>query len=361
MLEKGKISPRQFSILVTFFTVGGSILFVPTLTFYAKQDAWIAYLLGAGIGLLFVLLNNTLGSIFPNMTIAEYSEVILGKWLGKIVSLLYFIYFFIICVHFLRQMGNFLTTHILNETPIVTIHIIFFIVVIMGVRLGLETLARGSEIFLPWITLLFFVFIVSLVPQMKFNHLQPLLENKLLYTVYLSIDSPYTQLVTFLMIFPYVNQIKKAEKSFYFGTLSGFIILFLILIVSILVLGADHSARQIYPSYSLAKKINVGNFIQRIEAVIMIIWLVTLYYKVTIIFYAATLCLGQILKLKDHRPLTFPLGMVIVVYSIVSYPNIISYSEFANTTLGPLTITFGLILPLLLLVIGKYRFSWKHQ
>lgn len=55
MLENGKISIRQFTILVILFTVGGSILIVPSgLASEAKQDGWIAGLLALGIGLLII-------------------------------------------------------------------------------------------------------------------------------------------------------------------------------------------------------------------------------------------------------------------------------------------------------------------
>lgn len=67
----------------------------PAFAAHAKQDAWISAILGVGIGLLLVILYNALGSSFPNMTLAEYSEKVLGKWIGKTVSLLFFSYFFL--------------------------------------------------------------------------------------------------------------------------------------------------------------------------------------------------------------------------------------------------------------------------
>ena len=55
MLEKGKISPHQFTIMVALFIVGGSILYVPSgLIHSAKQDARLANILVVGLGLLLV-------------------------------------------------------------------------------------------------------------------------------------------------------------------------------------------------------------------------------------------------------------------------------------------------------------------
>jgi len=73
MLEKGEISPHQFTIMIASFIIGGSILYVPSGVIHSvQQDAWIASTLVVVLGLLLVFLFNTLGSSFPNMNLAEY-------------------------------------------------------------------------------------------------------------------------------------------------------------------------------------------------------------------------------------------------------------------------------------------------
>ncbi len=94
MLENGKISARQFTVLVILYTIGTSILIAPSmLAGVAKQDGWIASMLGIGAGLLSVFLYSALGNRYSDKTLAEYSEQILGKWLGKAVALLFLSFF----------------------------------------------------------------------------------------------------------------------------------------------------------------------------------------------------------------------------------------------------------------------------
>ncbi|TGV17849.1 spore gernimation protein, partial [Mesorhizobium sp. M00.F.Ca.ET.186.01.1.1] len=57
MLDNYKISPRQFMMLVTLVTIGDSVLVLPVISAdLAKQDAWIAVMIGLVIGLGNVLL-----------------------------------------------------------------------------------------------------------------------------------------------------------------------------------------------------------------------------------------------------------------------------------------------------------------
>lgn len=358
MLEKGKISPHQFTIMVASFIVGGSILYVPSgLIHSAKQDAWLANILVVGLGLLLVFLFNTLGSRFPTMNLAEYSEKIFGKSLGKIISLLYFIYFFLSTANFVRQIGDFVTIQILPDTPILAIHFLFIIIVIMGVRYGLEPFSRAFEIFFPFILLLFIIFIISIFPMFQFQQLQPILGNGMkpvIGTAIKSLGTPYLQLVLFLMVFPAVNQTTRAKKSFLLGTLMGGSVLVLVTLVSILCLGTYFSENQQFVSYVLALKINIGGIWQRIEAVMAFIWFTTTYIKITLYFYASVLCMGQILKLKDFKCLTFPLGFITLILSLIVNKNIVESDQQAEWWTA-FSLPFGLFIPLLLLVVGMVR------
>ncbi|MGM0879101.1 MAG: GerAB/ArcD/ProY family transporter [Bacillota bacterium] len=360
MLENGKIGGRQFTILVFMFTTGSSLLLAPSmLASEAKQDAWLAAIVGVVVGLLLTWLYQTLGKLYSNMTLIEYSEKILGKWIGKAISLLFFTFPFLLAALVLRNIGDFITTQIMPETPIQFIHIMFLIIVMMGTRLGLETLARSGEILFPWSIVLFLLLVIFISPQIELEKIQPILEEGMkpvLRSALPFIEFPFMELVIFLMIFPYVNKPKEAGKAFFTGTWMGGVVLILLTALSILVMDADQTTRNLYPSYSLAKKINIGNFLQRIEAIVAIMWFIAIFFKLTICFYVSTLSLAQILKLKEYRMLVFPLGMILNVLSLVVSPNIVYNITLTFNHWGlPYGFTYGLFLPLLLLGVAAFR------
>ena len=359
MLEKVKISRSQFAVLVMFFTIGNSILILPAeLAKEAKQDAWISALLGIGVGIALVALYSALGNRYSSMTLAEYSEIILGKWLGKVVSILYFAYFFLLAAIVLRSMGDFLTTYELPHTPIVATHILLLLVVIMALRLGLETFSRTTEFFFPWVLILSLMIIFFIAPQIEFKNLQPMIEDGVKPIIRASIPfigNPLLQLVVFLMIFPSINRTPGNKTGFLAGFLIGGILLFLFSLLTIFVLGVDLTARHLYPTYDLAKQINVGNFVQRVEAITSFLWFITIFIKLTICFYASALCLAQTLKLKDYRIVIFPLAMIMLVLSLLVFPNTAYFLNIVSTTWPSVGLMYGLFLPLLLLIISIFK------
>ncbi len=359
MIEKGKIGLHQFTILTFLFTVGSSILILPSgLAFEAKQDAWIASAVGLAAGLLMVLLFNGIAIRFPNKNLVQYTQDTLGKWFGGIVSFLYFCYFFILASLVLRNIGDFVTTQVLPNTPIQFIHILFLIVIIMGIRNGLETFTRTAEIFFPWVLIFFFIMVVLLPPEFEVRHLFPVLGygiKPVLRAAIPVIGTPYMELVVFLMFLPVVSNLQKARKAFLVGVLIGGVVLIIISLLSVLVLGADLTARHIYPSYTLAKKISIGNFLERLEVIMAGIWFITIYFKLAICFYASTMTFAELFKLKDARQLYWPFGMVMIVLSIVAYPDIGYFMDFATKIYASYSFTFAIVFPLLILFVSFIR------
>ena len=359
MLEKGKMNAGEFSIIVFTFTVGTAVISLPALlATIAKQDAWIASALTILPGLLFIFVYIQLIFLYPSMTYVEVNEKILGKWFGKLASVLYLIYVLIITSGGYRAIGDFFTTQVMVDTPIQVIIILFVLTSVIGVRLGLEVICRTALIFFPWIILLLSMLFLFLIPQMKLENIQPILGEGIKPIIsgsYHQLGLPYLQLIILLMVTPFVAEKSEMKKSFYLATIMGGFILTIIVLFSILILGADFTSRQAYPTYILGKKISIGNFLERVEVIVAIIWVFTIYFKVTICYYGLTLGLAQLLGLKNYQILIFPLSFLILPFSIFLLPNVVSINNFNATTLTPYSLTICFILPLLLVVVGKVR------
>jgi spore germination protein KB len=105
----------------------------------------------------------------------------------------------------------------------------------------------------------------------------------------------------------------------------------------------------------LAKKISIGNFLERIEVIVAIIWILTIYFRLTICYYGLSLGLAQVFGLKSYKILLFPLAFLIVTFSIISHPNIEHFTNFTAKAWTPYSLTICFFLPLLLLVVGNMR------
>lgn len=358
-MEKGRISPFQLGILVFMFVISSSTLLIPPLlTSYVKQDAWIVSIITMFTALPFAWLYISLGMRYPSLTLIECTEKILGKWLGKIVSSLFIFYFFIMISGLLRQLGELLAVLVLPDTPIQWIEILFFALVVAATRLGIEVSSRAAEIFFPWVLSFLIFLLIAPLPRVEWKNLQPIFESQLnLLTkgTFIHIGIPFFDLVIFLMVFPYVSNLHKAKKVYFAAMIAGGMVIVVITLMSILVLGANITGQSTYPVYALAQSVNIGNFIQRIEVLVGGIWFITLFFKITICFYAAVLAIAKLFKLNDYKPLTFPIGMIIVSLSLIMFSSMVEFTQFVREIWTASVLPYGLVFPIILLVVDSIK------
>ncbi|CAG7637056.1 Spore germination protein YndE [Paenibacillus solanacearum] len=360
-MERTCISTGQLIILVIMHVVGTTILVIPSILLAeAKQDAWLAALIALVASVPLMLLFLALHSRYPTMTIVEMLGEVFGKRIGNAVSLLclivYPIYLFSLT---LRNIGDFMTSQIMPETPIEVIHIVFMAFVLYAVRLGLEPIARAAELLIPIVILMLFVMFIFVTPQIKHENILPVLENgfKPVFRAAIPFFSfPFMEGLLFLMILPQTNQQAKAGKAYVTGVAIGWAILFILTVLIILVLGTSESTlTNIFPTYDLAKKINVGRFFERVEITVAIAWFITSFFRVCLYLYCTAYGIAQALQLKEYRMLAAPIAILVVVFSLLAVPNP-SYLRVLDVKILPFfNLTFGLIFPLILYVVALFR------
>ena len=359
-MGKQVISARQFTIITLLCSIGTTILIIPSsIAQVVKQDAWIVAIIGVALSFLLVKLYIAVGNTTPSLSLVEANEKILGKFIGKAISIAFTLFTFLSAGELLYFIGNFMQTEVMPETPTVAFIILFMLIIMFATYLGLEVFARSVEILFPVFLLLFVMFVIFISPSIEMKNVQPLFEattGSFIYGVLLFVSTFSFPLVVLLMIFPSTVNVKKAaQKGFYIGTLFGGLILIILITLSILVLGATITTLRTFPSYTLAQRISIGNFLQRIEIIMTFMWITTIYIRSFIYFYATIKGLGHLLNIKDHRPLILPLGMITVALSQIVHPNIVHSEIFNKEIWLPYASIFAIFLPLLLLIVAKMR------
>lgn len=89
--------------------------------------------------------------------------------------------------------------------------------------------------------------------------------------------------------------------------------------------------------------------------IIAIIWFLSIYFKLAIVFYILVASLSDIVKAKDYRPITLPLGMLIVVMTPIMFTSTIQFASFDKEVFFPLTYIVGFLLPLMVYIAVKIK------
>jgi spore germination protein KB len=354
-----KISTYQFFILVFIYVVGSSVLFIPTvLAAAAEQDAWIVALIGGFLGIGVSYLYVKLAETLQDKNMIQIYDLVFGVIIGKFFTLLFCFYCLILASLILRGIGDFLVTQIMPETPMEVIIGLFVFIIISAYKYGIEVFSRSLEIFFPWILFLLFFGVVLILPDINYLQILPIFDNgikPILKGTFSYLGFPYLECVLLLMIVPYWSNFQKAQKSWMLGTMAGSIVLFIPVILSIMVLGAEVTSNQTYVTYVLAKKMGIPKVIERMEVIIAIFWIFTIFYKLLLCFFCLNKSFGKVFSLSDDRILAFPLGIVLICTSIIIGDDIVGLNHFSSYIWPFFSIQTGLILPVIILLMVKVK------
>lgn len=358
MLEEGKITSSQLMLLVITLILASAILLLPSFTAKgALQDSWISGLIAMLAGILTATIILSLAKRFPEQTLVEYSISILGKPLGKLVGLLYLIFFVHLTAILLREISTTVITTILPRTPIQVTIAISTIAMAYMIRKGLEVIARVNIIIMP-ISLFFVVMIILMAtPEMKFDNLTPILERGVM-PIFLGAITPvgwFGEVVSLAFLLPFVNKLPRVKKHFYLGILFSGLVFTLVIIGTISVFGPNITKNTSFPTLALAREVNLANFLERIESILIATWIIWNFIKTGLFFYISVLILSQWLKLDNYRPVVFPMGIIIALIAETFFKNSIQLTDFLAKVYVFYAGFFEFLIPGLLIIVALLR------
>jgi len=355
-MDNIRITSHQLIAITATFVCGASTLIISSsATSLAKQDAWISVIVAMMVGLIVIWINTYLGGLYPDKTYVEIIQLLLGKWLGGFVAANFILMCFIGAPEFIWYVGDFFTINYFSNTSPYIINILFSISVVIALLYGIEVIARASEVFYYVIVVMYILSMLFVAPNMEINNIFPVLEGGVIPVLKGSLpllSFTVFPIILLNMIYPVnVRDIKDAKKSIFKGFLVGMLIIFVSVLMCNLVMGSTITADSRYPVFLLTKEIDVGIILARLEALIVVVWLLTIFNNTVFYFYAGILGLAQLLKLKDHKKIVLPLGLIMIILSDFIYEDVMYEIKWDTEVWIPYIASFGLVLPVLLLIV----------
>ncbi|NRQ53443.1 endospore germination permease [Brevibacillus sp. HD1.4A] len=357
MLEKGKISAFQMAVLMYPTIVATALLTVPSITAaYADNDLWLSPIWASLIGFVTVLVVDALHRRYPQKTIIQYSEHILGKLLGKAFGAFLMLLYVLLTALVVRIYAEFLVGSFLTQTPIVVVISTMLLLCAFAVRGGVEVIARAATAFSPFFVLPLLLLIVLLFTDFQLDRIFPIMVDGVGPSLKGALipQGWFTEYMLLAFLLPFLTDREKGRK---WGVLSVFAVMLTLLISNLIVLflfGTD-VATMLYPLMAAARYVSFADFFENLESLVMAIWIMGAFIKISVFYYATALGSAQLLNLSDYRPIVLPLGFLITLFSFWSIPSLMETSKFDVAVfpfLGPLVLT---LLPLLLLLLSFVR------
>ncbi|WP_432663856.1 endospore germination permease [Wukongibacter baidiensis] len=355
-MSREVISDKQAISLVIIFIAGTNAIMLTATS--AKKDIWIAIIIAILLSMVMAFVFGRLHYLFPNKDWLEISEICFGRFLGKIINIVIVLFLFESTAQILRNTTQFTVEVSYFKTPRVIVDIVIIIICIWIVKAGIEVMGRWSEFFILPFTIAPLIVMILLINRMNINNILPILENGLspvIHGAFEAVMFPFTQSIAFLMLIPSFSEKKSAFKVFTVGFLIGGGLLLLLVLPTILILGINESSELFYPTYAAVSRLEIADFIQRLEIIVGALFMLGAFIKVSIFLIATCKGVSKILKFIDYRFIVTPIGLLIVNLVYFEFDNIMEYFIFGTGVWYYYVIPFQLGIPIILWITAEIK------
>jgi spore germination protein KB len=359
-MKRMEIDGQQLFVIIYLFELGSAILL--DVGKNAEQSAWLAMLIGMVSGLLLFLVYYKLYIYYPTQLLTTYVRSIFGKYIGWMIGLLYVVYFIYITSRILRDFGGLLIITAYNKTPLAAMVILMVIVVMYVAAKGIEVIARTGQIYfvIVILTFLFVIFLEITAGIIHFKNLLPVLGKgwrPVLTTAFpTTFTVPFGEMIAFTMILPFVKKSVPVKKVSLTAIAVSGTYLALSAALNASILGADVFKRATFPVLSALSLVNMQEFLQHLDSLIVLVMIILGFFKIIIFFYAALIGTADLFNVQQPKKLTSSVAAVAVFSSVTMAANYSDHIE-QGLKLVPyfLHLPFQVAIPLLLLAVALIR------
>ncbi|MDP4090518.1 MAG: endospore germination permease [Bacillota bacterium] len=354
-MYKEQITDKQGICLLSLFIMGSTLIVGTGGT--AKNDAWIAGIAGIIMAVPIIFVYSKILVLFPGMDLYEILNVVLGKLVGNIVAVIYIWYGFHLGALVMRNFGEFINTMTMPETPLIFPMLCLALVDVIAVKSGVEVMARISALVLPF--LLFIIALVELlaIPQLKFHFIKPILGEGIapvLMGAFNTFSFPYAETFIFTAAAFALKSKKSIYKVYFISLFFAGTLIIMLTLRNILILGGTLGTLY-FPSHVAVSIIRLGEFLERIEVTVAIVFVFGAFIKSALCLFAVCKGIARVFNLTDYKSIVIQTGLLMTYFAYIVYDNIMLMQLWAFKVYPFYAFPFQVILPLLILIAAELK------
>jgi spore germination protein KB len=354
-MHKEQITDKEAICLLVIFIMGSALLLGTGGE--AKNDAWIAGILGLVMAIPMILIYSRILSLFPGKDVFEILTQSFGKVAGKTISILYIWYGFHLGALVIRNFGEFTNSVSMPETPIFVPMLILGLLAVATVRSGIEVMGRVSALILPVLIFIIAIVQVFAIPFLHLNYLKPVMANGIgpvLLGGFSAFSFPFAESVLFTGVFFSLKTRKSPYKVFLWGLLFAGFIVIMITTRNIAVLGGLRD-KVYFPSHVAVSRFSIGNFLQRMEVTVVIVFIFGTLLKSSVCLFVTCKGIARLFNLQDYRSIVIQTGLLMIYFSYTVYENIMDMTFWAFKVYPYYAFPFQVLIPVLLWLAAEIK------
>lgn len=358
-----KLQKIEAISLIIIVMINKLVLNIPYLVISSVGTGVIVNIIYIGIiDLLFSLALVKLFDKFQNSDIVDISEFLGGKILKWIIGIISILLFFFVGFITLIDFANALQIVYFSNFSIIYIVLFFIIGILIANLYGLKGIIHISTFLAPLILISVILPIIGVWSDFSIESFTPFFGNSYFSTFVIGLSNCFSMYI--ITYFYFLKPQLKETVSFKKIVVTSYIISWFLLILTIIpimtLFNVNMESEPLNSLYLLSRKIEFGSFIQRTDALFILLWLVSVLTYLSFIVFLISKVLKKLLNVSNEKMLSFSICSILLGLTILPLNSIqIHLLEKTLYRYLILIIVFGL--EFLILIFANIKLKMKGQ
>ncbi|MDT9720286.1 endospore germination permease [Paenibacillus sp. ClWae2A] len=353
------VTSRQIVLLVLLLSITGTLIQPHAQAiYYAEQHAYLSYVPVVLVMIISMWMVSRIQRRFPNQDLFE-ALAERFPFMGRLAGVMYILFFFFIFARDIRLIGDYVSITLLETTPISIVVLSLMIMAVFIVRGGLGSLIGMSELYVTLFLLNSVILPFMLIQQVNMDNLMPYFHLDMAGVGKGSwyIFSFYGEMIAL----PFV--VKGSDfrfKPVLWGIIISGLLMMLIMVETITSIGVPIASRLVYPSYELARQLQISDFLDRFDLALAAATLPAMITKIAFDLYFVCWGLKRMIPKVSGKVMTGPVALLGFVCAFWFFKNAIQLYRFTREWTW-IAIVFEVLFPMVLFLFLRPRKKDKKE
>lgn len=314
-----KIGKLEAISLILIITINEIVLNVTNIVILATSSSAILNIIYVSIlAIVFTFIICKLFKPFGNKNILDISEYLGGKILKIFVGILFILFFLAITGLSARYLSNNLKIIYFNDSPLVYLLLFFLLPAILLNKLGLKSISGVNLVFIFVVVISLLFLLISSSNNFDFHRVFPILGKGFYQTFIMGSTNIFA--FSGLIYLYFMPSLLKDSKDFKKVSILSIILSSICLIFSVisilLTFPAATRTDESLSIYLLTRMLKFGNFLERLDAIFIFAWFVSLLSFLSLNFFYILGIFKEITNIENIKVLPSPLAFIVLSVSL---------------------------------------------
>lgn len=358
-----KLEKIEAISLIIIIMMNKLVLNIPYLVISAVGTGVIVNIIYIGIiDFIFSLILVKLFDKFQNADIIDISEFLGGKTLKWIIGIISIIFLLFVSFITLIDFANALQIVYFSNFSIIYIVLFFIVGILIANLYGLKGIIHVASFLAPFILVSAILPILGVWNDFSIESFTPFFGNSYFSTFILGLSNCFSMYIIsyFYFLKPHLKETVNFKKVVVSSYGISWILLILTIIPIMTLFNVNMENEPLNSLYLLSRKVEFGSFIQRTDALFILLWLISLLTYLSFVIFLVNRIFKKLFNVSNERMISFSICSILLGLSILPLNSTqIHFLEKTFYRYLILGIVFGL--ELLILIFANIKFKMKGK